>query len=398
MLIRAKPPASPRGVRMPNRRPTEIMPDTGRADAGFSSGGGSSSSSTTAIIPTHAHTYTGTGKAGGMRMPPRPLPAPPPLPTPPSPSPFAKRTHNAHTSSTPFPLSLIGGDGNRAKIGNAVRTKKRRYYVVNLTEPTPISSPPFDVGLHVPDIPDLTDLQYAIQLQIEEIRGYEDELVMDAGNPSRVTTYNLRPGGQRMLNAVAGPDSRPPMSTTARAATDLDLIWECMGCFDSFKSFEGLRSSCGHYFCLPCVRTMVMASVSDESLFPPKCCNQPLMAMIADDVAGGGTLVGGNKGKGKNKDDDTGFKQIELLGFILDDLALKHKMETRWREWSVKGEERVYCSNPSCMEFLGSATEFDAGDPGAGRVRRRTSACPMARNPDPRPRVRTESTYKPDVY
>ncbi|KAK2461385.1 hypothetical protein APHAL10511_006609 [Amanita phalloides] len=309
----------------------------------------------------------------------RPLPLRsrrPPLARPP---PYTERARNAHIDNSSFPSSSIGSDRHWNEIGTSARASEEPRYreqgnVIDLT--TSVAPPPppqLDNGWHVPDTLNGTydrDFLYAVKLQMEEYQGHEDGQMpmMDVVDlPTSAPRYNLHPrshGTGMMSNVVAGPSSQPLTTSTvtgtaiATGTTTTLLTCECIGCFDSFKSFEGLQSSCGHYFCLPCVRTMVMSSVSDESLFPPKCCKQPLMATFAEQMArGGASLV-----ESKNKDKDKEFMQIKWLGLILDDSELKEKMEKRWHEWGVKGDERVYCSNASCAVFLGSVTEFGAGE------------------------------------
>ncbi|KAK2461384.1 hypothetical protein APHAL10511_006608 [Amanita phalloides] len=352
------------------------------------------SSSTTIHIGNHNNSNVGANP--NMHLSPLCVPL---KPLPPSPPPYAERPPDIGGGSTSPPPDVFRGSSSLSWIGDELETAKGKknhrepVTVVDLTfdsapSPSPHSASP-SVSVKAGTIPDIIDVgddrdfEYAIQLQIQEIQRitaeYEDgqmarHLMMGVDDPSSSTTtatprYNLRPKPHRtgiVSNAAAGPSSRPlTTSTTTKAALDLTPKRECMGCFDPLKSLAGLQSSCGHHYCLPCVRNLVTASVSDESLFPPKCCNQPLMATFIEGMASAPiptpTQAAGNKGKKKNKDEDGGVMQIELLGLVLDDGALKEKMEERWREWSVKGEERVYCSHPSCAVFLGGATEFDVG-------------------------------------
>lgn len=67
----------------------------------------------------------------------------------------------------------------------------------------------------------------------------------------------------------------------------------------------------------------------------------------------------------KTDDNNKDFMQIELLGLVLDDAALQGKLESRWKEWSTKGEDRVYCCNANCALFVASATDFEAVEPSA---------------------------------
>lgn len=57
--------------------------------------------------------------------------------------------------------------------------------------------------------------------------------------------------------------------------------------------------------------------------------------------------------------------QIEMLGLVLDDAELKTRLDRKWKEWSTKGEDRVYCWNAGCRLFVGSAAEFGAGEASA---------------------------------
>ncbi|KAK2461387.1 hypothetical protein APHAL10511_006611 [Amanita phalloides] len=268
--------------------------------------------------------------------------------------------------------SLFWTDGgNRAEIDTGVvvlTNGKQKQDGVNLTfnsvfpSPSPLPASPLasvdntakPYAHDIPDVADDLDLEYVTRLQIEELQKIRDDPKDEqmAKQPAMGTARcSLRPRPDR-TSTIARPISWPlmmPSNTKKKktAALDLTLERECTGCFDPFEPLTGLHSSCGHHYCQPCVHNMVTASVSDESLFPPKCCNQPLMAAFASK---------------DNKGGDGGFEQIKLLGLVLDDRALKEKMESRWQEWSVKPEERVYCSNASCAVFLGSATGFDAGD------------------------------------
>ncbi|KAF8339235.1 hypothetical protein F5887DRAFT_981487, partial [Amanita rubescens] len=231
------------------------------------------------------------------------------------------------------------------------------------------SAVPGKSAAYVPDILDALDekdFEYAIQLQIEELQRvtaeFEDEKMarkLGGGgetvqDPSPSTPrYNLRPRPSRSGTAAGNASS----STKRKTGVSVNLTRECTSCFESLQLFQGIQSSCEHYYCLTCVRNMVNASLSDNSfaLFPPKCCNKPLMAVYAQ-----GTATGV-----KTDDNNKDFMQIELLGLVLDDAALKGKLERKWKEWSTKDEDRVYCCNANCALFVASAADFEAVDPSA---------------------------------
>ena len=49
---------------------------------------------------------------------------------------------------------------------------------------------------------------------------------------------------------------------------------ECNCCTESYPDGDVFHAQCGHNFCLECVRTLFRVSFSDETLFPPRCCDQ----------------------------------------------------------------------------------------------------------------------------
>ncbi|KAJ5726310.1 uncharacterized protein N7483_007667 [Penicillium malachiteum] len=48
---------------------------------------------------------------------------------------------------------------------------------------------------------------------------------------------------------------------------------ECVSCLERFRD-PGFTSTCGHEFCLDCVRQMFLGAIKDEELYPPRCCGQ----------------------------------------------------------------------------------------------------------------------------
>ncbi|CAK7227479.1 hypothetical protein SCUCBS95973_006558 [Sporothrix curviconia] len=50
----------------------------------------------------------------------------------------------------------------------------------------------------------------------------------------------------------------------------------CIACDDDFAVEDTFRMPCGHAYCYGCIESLVTASIADESLFPPRCCNRPL--------------------------------------------------------------------------------------------------------------------------
>lgn len=96
----------------------------------------------------------------------------------------------------------------------------------------------------------------------------------------------------------------------------------CMGCSDLVVGEPTLRASCGHDYCVDCIQDLVTSCTRDESLFPPKCCLQPIAA-----------------------------EQINpFLTFKLQSL-----FETKSREFEIPAPYRIFCPSPTCSAFLGSS-------------------------------------------
>jgi IBR domain, a half RING-finger domain len=50
----------------------------------------------------------------------------------------------------------------------------------------------------------------------------------------------------------------------------------CTACQDFVEYLKVARSPCGHEYCEDCLRNLFESSMTDESLFPPRCCTQPI--------------------------------------------------------------------------------------------------------------------------
>lgn len=95
---------------------------------------------------------------------------------------------------------------------------------------------------------------------------------------------------------------------------------DCVACGDAKEYFEIMEMSCGHAYCRQCVRELFIASFKDESLFPPRCCRQPLTLESVD---------------------------IFLTREIRDTFPEKEV------EFSTR--DRVYCFNKPCSTFIAPA-------------------------------------------
>ena len=93
-------------------------------------------------------------------------------------------------------------------------------------------------------------------------------------------------------------------------------------CHESCRHFETLKSPCDHYYCKNCLATLVKALTRDESLFPLRCCQDPIPV-------------------------------AEVLPTL--SLALRSLFLQKNAEFSVLTRDRLYCSNLNCSTFLGSS-------------------------------------------
>lgn len=94
---------------------------------------------------------------------------------------------------------------------------------------------------------------------------------------------------------------------------------DCVICLEKFPFHEVARAPCaaGHEYCRGCLMELFSRCLSDESLFPPRCCSEPFRL-----------------------DSVRVFLSPKLVGEFL---ARKLEMET---------PDRTYCHQPSCSAFI----------------------------------------------
>ena len=96
----------------------------------------------------------------------------------------------------------------------------------------------------------------------------------------------------------------------------------CIICHDSCRYFETFKTPCEHHYCRNCLVALVEAFTRDESLFPLRCCQDPIPV-------------------------------AEVLPIL--SLALRALFQRKNAEFSVLTRNRLYCSNLNCSTFLGSS-------------------------------------------
>ncbi|KAJ5582135.1 IBR domain containing protein, partial [Penicillium sp. DV-2018c] len=55
----------------------------------------------------------------------------------------------------------------------------------------------------------------------------------------------------------------------------------CIACGEDAEFVNVVRAPCRHEYCRTCLEDLFKASMTDESLFPPRCCKQPIVLSIA---------------------------------------------------------------------------------------------------------------------
>ncbi|KAF1734306.1 hypothetical protein CRV24_005843 [Beauveria bassiana] len=96
---------------------------------------------------------------------------------------------------------------------------------------------------------------------------------------------------------------------------DQDLI--CVACDGAYGENLAVSVSCGHVYCRDCLACLFKASTTDESLFPPRCCKEPI-----------------------SLDDVEKWLPKELL------------IEFEDKEDEFTSADRTYCSNVNCSKFI----------------------------------------------
>ena len=91
----------------------------------------------------------------------------------------------------------------------------------------------------------------------------------------------------------------------------------CTACGDAVPFFHVARCPCSHEYCRECLTELFKASITDESLFPPRCCKQPIPLQL---------------------------NQIFLPSRVVRDFRAKEV------EYSV--ENRTYCHQATCSAFI----------------------------------------------
>ncbi|KAG6105452.1 hypothetical protein E4U31_001407 [Claviceps sp. LM219 group G6] len=115
----------------------------------------------------------------------------------------------------------------------------------------------------------------------------------------------------------------------------------CVACTSEVASTDSIRCPCSHDYCRDCIASLFSAVIHDESLFPPRCCKEPIPLELSKPFLSA-TLVGAYEAK-------------------------KQEHET---------PNKTYCHVPNCSAFIPSAF---VRDDVATCVKCRSRTCTMCK-------------------
>ena len=97
-------------------------------------------------------------------------------------------------------------------------------------------------------------------------------------------------------------------------------LHRCVACRDEVEFVNIARVPCRHEYCRSCLEDLFNSSMTDESLFPPRCCRQPINVGIAR-------------------------------------IFLKYDLIQRYEKKKIEFEtpNRTYCYTPECSTFINTS-------------------------------------------
>lgn len=111
----------------------------------------------------------------------------------------------------------------------------------------------------------------------------------------------------------------------------LTVSSSCVCCREDFRSSKTLHTlPCSHSYCEACLHTLSLQAIQTEASMPPKCCSRPIPGAIVKTV----------------------LSREEQQLFLKSVL----QFATPW-------EDRVFCPNTSCGEFIPKKAKIDPKHP-----------------------------------
>lgn len=95
--------------------------------------------------------------------------------------------------------------------------------------------------------------------------------------------------------------------------------FQCAACNDQLSPKNTWKAPCQHFYCVACLERLFWLSMEDETLYPPRCCQQIIP-----------------------------WSEVNRLVSweLVNDFEYKHE--------ELDTQDRTYCSDPSCSTFIGA--------------------------------------------
>lgn len=142
--------------------------------------------------------------------------------------------------------------------------------------------------------------------------------------PSRLpaeSTVHQSPTPQAKSDTELGGPKKELTSQDIAADGDEGLpqipLFRCIACGDSHDENSVAKAKCRHTYCADCIVGLFTAAMTDESLFPPRCCKKPIPLE-------------------------------DIINYVDNEFAT----EFRKKEVEFTTINRVYCSLPTCSKFI----------------------------------------------
>ncbi|KAJ5551297.1 IBR finger domain-containing protein [Penicillium sp. DV-2018c] len=82
-------------------------------------------------------------------------------------------------------------------------------------------------------------------------------------------------------SSTEGEQAESSAWAARRPRQTLSRMHRCIACGEDAEFVNVVRAPCRHEYCRTCLEDLFKASLTDESLFPPRCCKQPIVLSIA---------------------------------------------------------------------------------------------------------------------
>ena len=120
-------------------------------------------------------------------------------------------------------------------------------------------------------------------------------------------------------------------------------LMACIACADNIPWFNVVSAPCGHGYCTECLSTLFETSMTDETLYPPRCCRNPIPIVQAK-------------------------------------MILNPKLVRNFQEKCIEldTKDRTYCFDPRCSRFIAPDRIGDDIATCAGCGKRTCATCKAA--------------------